>query len=63
MNLEGLDSRLQNVQVIGLADVDNPLTGKNGATQIFGPQKGVRSNQVAEFDKRLNRLSQLTTKV
>ncbi len=63
VNLEGLDSRLQNVQVIGLADVDNPLTGKNGATQIFGPQKGVRSNQVAEFDKRLNRLSQLTTKV
>lgn len=63
VNLEGIDRRIQNVQVIGLADVDNPLTGKNGATRIFGPQKGVRPDQVAEFDKQLNHLSQLTAPV
>lgn len=32
-------------------DVNNPLTGPNGATRIFGPQKGLESSQIPILDK------------
>lgn len=36
----GLDPRLAECHALVMCDVDNPLTGSNGATQVFGPQKG-----------------------
>ena len=32
------------------SDVDNPLTGLFGATKVFGPQKGVVEERIAEVD-------------
>lgn len=32
---------LPEVEIVAACDVDNPLTGPQGATHIFGPQKGV----------------------
>lgn len=32
---------LADVELIALADVDNPLVGKRGAIRVFGPQKGL----------------------
>lgn len=63
IDLNGMDERIQDVRFIGLSDVDNPLTGPNGATKVFGPQKGAFPNQLAEFDQRLKRLSDLTANV
>lgn len=60
IDLTELDDRLRHIQVIGLSDVDNPLTGENGATNVFGPQKGVSPNQIELFDHRLHRLADLT---
>ncbi|MGF2385118.1 glycerate kinase family protein [Lentilactobacillus otakiensis] len=60
IDLTGLQERLRQVQVIGLSDVDNPLTGETGATQVFGPQKGVGPDQIGLFDHRLHRLADLT---
>ncbi|MCZ6546476.1 MAG: glycerate kinase [Chloroflexi bacterium] len=37
----GLDERLQRTEVVVLADVRNPLLGPEGATAVYGPQKGV----------------------
>lgn len=34
-------------------DVDNPLIGRNGATAVFGPQKGVNPDQIERFDHYL----------
>lgn len=34
-------------------DVDNPLIGPNGATAVFGPQKGVNPDQIERFDHYL----------
>lgn len=34
-----------NVELISCTDVDSPLTGPNGATKMFGPQKGVIAQQ------------------
>lgn len=36
------------------SDVDNPLCGENGATAIFGPQKGATEVMVSELDDALS---------
>jgi Glycerate kinase len=43
-----------------MSDVNNPLTGARGATAIFGPQKGVRRERVAELDGRIANFASLT---
>jgi glycerate kinase len=53
----GIDARLAACSITLLTDVDNPLCGIEGATAVFGPQKGV--TDVALFDARLQRLAQL----
>jgi glycerate kinase len=47
------DARLKNLTMIVLCDVDNPLTGKNGAAHIFGPQKGASPAMVEQLDAAL----------
>jgi glycerate kinase len=43
---------LQNVQSVRVAvDVQNPLTGPNGAAAIYGPQKGASSDDIATLDR------------
>ena len=41
LDLSELDPRLAGVEVILASDVTNPLLGPDGATAVFGPQKGV----------------------
>jgi glycerate kinase len=53
IDLTGLDPRLQEVRVEIAADVDNPLCGSNGASHIFGPQKGASPQQVLALDAAL----------
>ncbi|WP_144709858.1 glycerate kinase [Curtobacterium pusillum] len=36
-----------------LTDVTSPLLGPTGAAAVFGPQKGITPDRVAEFDDRL----------
>ncbi len=46
------------VKVIVACDVDNPLTGPDGAAEIFGPQKGATKEQVKVLDEALGRLAE-----
>lgn len=39
--------------VTALVDVDNPLCGPQGATAVYGPQKGVRAEDVPRLDAAL----------
>ena len=41
-----------------LSDVDNPLTGPQGATAVFGPQKGVTPNLLAPYDAALGKFAE-----
>lgn len=41
------------VQVLVACDVDNPLCGPEGASAIYGPQKGADPSQVARLDAAL----------
>ncbi|UVL53874.1 glycerate kinase [Pseudomonas sp. B21-035] len=53
IDASALDRRLREVQLEVAADVDNPLCGSNGASAIFGPQKGASPEQVRALDQAL----------
>ena len=53
IDTSGLDKRLQEVKVMVACDVNNPLCGKNGASNIFGPQKGANEQTIKILDKSL----------
>lgn len=48
-----LDSRLANVKLTVLCDVDNPLLGEAGAARMFGPQKGATPEAVEQLEANL----------
>ena len=41
------------------ADVQNPLLGPNGCTQIYGPQKGFREEDIPRAESALTRLAEV----
>jgi glycerate 2-kinase len=47
------DHRLDEVEITIAADVENPLTGSNGATYVYGPQKGLKKEMLEEADNAL----------
>jgi glycerate kinase len=51
------DPRLRDVTVEVATDVDNPLTGPDGAAAVYGPQKGATPGQVAALDAALQRFA------
>ncbi|WP_057880041.1 glycerate kinase [Companilactobacillus kimchiensis] len=44
---------LNDVKIIIASDVTNPLTGQNGASHVFGPQKGANEEMVEFLDSAL----------
>jgi glycerate kinase len=53
----GLDPRLRTLVCWAASDVDNPLTGPNGASAVYGPQKGASADDVLLLDRALAHLS------
>ncbi|MDP6453795.1 MAG: glycerate kinase [SAR202 cluster bacterium] len=53
VDLSGLDPRAQECEIMVACDVNNPLTGPEGASAIFGPQKGATAAMVAQLDDAL----------
>ncbi len=53
IDLTHFDSRIQHTRFLLAADVTNPLCGPNGASHIFGPQKGASPAQVQMLDAAL----------
>ena len=62
IEIGGLDERLRDVQFEVAADVDNPLCGLNGASHIFGPQKGASPEQVLALDAALGHFADQSAK-
>ncbi|MEL4012666.1 glycerate kinase [Dryocola clanedunensis] len=48
-----LDKRLQECRIEVACDVTNPLTGEDGASAVFGPQKGATPEMVKRLDEFL----------
>ena len=55
LDLTGLHRALYPAEIILAADVDNPLTGPDGAAEVYGPQKGASPAEVAALDAGLRR--------
>jgi len=49
--------KLELPKIIGAVDVKNPLLGPNGATRVFGPQKGATPEQLDKLERALARLA------
>ncbi|MCU1595220.1 MAG: Glycerate kinase [Frankiales bacterium] len=47
------------VDLVAATDVDNPLLGPDGATYVFGPQKGATAEQLEPLDKALGHWADL----
>jgi glycerate 2-kinase len=45
------------LKITAAVDVRNPLLGDNGATQVFGPQKGASNDELKVLEQALTRLA------
>ena len=59
---DGLHAGLVNATVIAATDVTNPLCGPDGASAVFGPQKGANPDMVQELDAALARYAQVVAR-
>ena len=50
IDVSGLDPRVHEASFHLMCDVDNPLVGPEGASAVYGPQKGATPEMVAELD-------------
>lgn len=55
----GIDPRLAAVEVVVACDVDNPLTGAQGAAHVYAPQKGASPQDVTTLDAGLRRWAEV----
>jgi len=53
VDLTALRERFCGVDIIGVADVVNPLLGPKSSAKVFGPQKGATPAQVKVLDKAM----------
>lgn len=60
VDISALDPRLQQVEILVAADVDNPLCGPRGASAVFGPQKGASPDDVDLLDAALGHFARCT---
>ena len=59
IDASGLDPRLAGCEIQVACDVNNPLCGPNGASAVFGPQKGATPEIVRQMDAGALRFSQV----
>ena len=59
IDVGGLDGRLKECRFDVACDVSNPLVGRQGASRIFGPQKGATPEMVETLDQALSRYAEV----
>lgn len=59
IDMKGLNPSVRKTQVIVACDVTNPLCGKTGASNVFGPQKGATPAMVKVLDANLKHLGKI----
>lgn len=62
IDLKNFDNRLKDTTFISICDVTNPFYGPNGATYIYGPQKGATFKQIQIIDNMFKNLSSVINK-
>ena len=59
IDMDDLDSRVRESEFSVASDVNNPLTGPEGASAVYGPQKGATPEMVAQLDAALGHLAEV----
>ncbi|BCU54373.1 glycerate kinase [Enterobacter kobei] len=59
IDVSKLDPRLKTCRIEVACDVTNPLTGEQGASAIFGPQKGATGETIALLDNALHHYARI----
>lgn len=59
IDVSELDRRLTDCRIEVACDVTNPLTGEEGASAIFGPQKGATPEMIVTLDNALEHYAQV----
>jgi len=54
-----INPKIKNTEFLLASDVTNPLTGPNGASYVFGPQKGADQKTVKELDDNLTHYAEI----
>ena len=54
-----MNSRLSDIKVLVASDVNNPLCGPQGASRIYGPQKGATPEMIKKLDESLSYFAEL----
>ena len=62
IDTSGLHPGLQGASIIAATDVTNPLCGPEGASAIFGPQKGANPEMVRELDAALGNYARVVAR-
>ena len=62
IDMTGIDSRIKESNFAIACDVNNPLTGPEGASAIYGPQKGATPKMVNILDKALTNFAYIVEK-
>lgn len=62
INLDSLDNRLKDVEILVACDVDNPLFGEDGAAHVYAPQKGADQKMVEVLDQNLRYFNKIAVK-
>jgi glycerate kinase len=62
VHLEGIDGRIAETSFVVACDVSNPLTGPQGASAVYGPQKGADRAMVKKLDQNLAHFAGLIEK-
>ena len=60
--VDGLHPALSEATVIAATDVTNPLCGPDGASAVFGPQKGANPDMVQELDAALENYARVVAR-
>lgn len=58
IDISELDARLAECRIEVACDVTNPLTGEEGASAVFGPQKGATPEMITRLDAALAHYAQ-----
>ena len=59
VDASGVDPAWRTIEVEVAVDVTNPLTGPEGASAVYGPQKGATPAMVEELDAALSRFAEV----
>lgn len=59
IDFSGIDERIHNTRFKAACDVDNPLCGSKGASEVYGRQKGADDKAVKLLDSGLEHLAKI----